>query len=154
MKAELPEISSNMIRLPDLTFKKIFKLDNDTKCEIFHIGGDHSKDSIVVYLPKNRVAFIGDCIYMNIYAKTPYYTNDRIVNLLTELLSLNVDFYLDSHSEKFISKIDIKCFLELIQNISTTSEQRRVLQREHFPDQVDNEFCNNILYGWDFFINY
>jgi glyoxylase-like metal-dependent hydrolase (beta-lactamase superfamily II) len=155
MNTELSDISSNMIKSPELTFKRGFKLSNDNECEIFHIGGDHSKDSIVVYFFKEKIAFIGDCIYMNIYAKAPYYTINRIVNLLIKLLSLNADCYVDSHSEKLIYKSDIKYFLELIKNLSMyTPLGKNILLRNHFPDKVDNEFCNDILEVWNFFINY
>lgn len=31
--------------------------------ELFHVGGEHAEDSIVVKIPQDRVMFLGDCYY-------------------------------------------------------------------------------------------
>jgi len=156
MKKELGDISSDMIRLPDLTFGEHYEIgDGNQVCNIIHIGGDHSSDSSVIHSPGGKVVFIGDCLYVNAYAKPPCYTKNNLVPLLNKLLSMNAEIYVDSHEEDLISYKDISTLMDLVLGvIAKTEEGRNTLLRSDFPNNVENKFCNNLLESWDMFIDY
>jgi len=156
MKNELGNISSNMIKSPNITFDKHTLLGKgDDRVEIIHVGGDHSKDSVVIYSPSENVIFLGDCIYTSVYTKTPCYTKSKFIPILNKLLSLDADMYIDSHSEDIISRDDIKSLLDLVSKTAAkTAENEDILKRSDFPNTHDNKLCKHILEAWDMFINY
>jgi glyoxylase-like metal-dependent hydrolase (beta-lactamase superfamily II) len=52
------------IVVPTLTFEQehILRVD-DIELRLHHLGGAHAPDSIIVDVPQERIAFIGDCYY-------------------------------------------------------------------------------------------
>jgi glyoxylase-like metal-dependent hydrolase (beta-lactamase superfamily II) len=156
MKAELSVISSDMIRLPDTSFDEQMTLGtNNNRCELIHVGGDHSEDSTIVYSPRDKVAFIGDCLYIGAYESTPCYTKDKLISLLNKLLIIDAKIYIDSHEEKPILREDIETFQKVaLEVVSNLREERTVLMRSDFPDMTDSKLCNNLLESWQMFIDY
>jgi glyoxylase-like metal-dependent hydrolase (beta-lactamase superfamily II) len=95
MKAEIPneERASLKLHIPEITFKDRVSIDlGGVTCQIIHVGGDHSPDSSIVYIPGDKVAFIGDCIYEDIYARPSRYTTVSLFPLLDQLLGLGAIF--------------------------------------------------------------
>jgi len=92
------------IVLPDITFEKIVEIDlGGVTCIVKHVGGDHAADSAVVYIKEEKILFLGDCIYPDIFSEKENYTIKEILRLLDELESFDADTYIPSH-QKPISK--------------------------------------------------
>ncbi len=93
LKDEMPgDRSGFQIRPADLIYETKLEVDlGGIVCRLEMIGGDHAADSTVVYVPHERVAFIGDCLYLR-------NKDQRTVNeLLEKLLGFDADLYIDSH---------------------------------------------------------
>ena len=52
-----------------------------------HVGGDHAHDSVVMYIKEEKILFLGDCIYADIFLKWNY-TTKRTFALIDELENL------------------------------------------------------------------
>jgi glyoxylase-like metal-dependent hydrolase (beta-lactamase superfamily II) len=70
---------------------------------------DHSMDSLLVHIPEDRVVFLGDSIYLNMYVSPWHYTGEKLLPLLDTLEGLDADWYLPAHHDKML---DRKAFLE------------------------------------------
>jgi glyoxylase-like metal-dependent hydrolase (beta-lactamase superfamily II) len=98
IKAELPDRTALRIRPPEIGFTGEIAVDpGGVPCRLIHVGGDHSPDGIVVHVPGERVAFIGDAIYDDLYHGPRRLTAAGIFPLLEGLLALEADFYVAGH---------------------------------------------------------
>lgn len=88
------------IKLPSVTFEEELQIDlGNITCSVKHVGGDHSSDSVVLYIQEEKVLFIGDCISPCIHSKERYYRLEVISSLLDQLSSYDSDFVIHSHAE-------------------------------------------------------
>ncbi|OCA82228.1 Zn-dependent hydrolase [Bacillus sp. FJAT-27225] len=92
------------IVLPDLTFDKRVEIDlGGITCIVQYVGGDHASDSVIVYVKEEKILFLADCIYPNMYSEKQNYTIKETLRLLDVLESFDADTYIPSH-QKPISK--------------------------------------------------
>jgi glyoxylase-like metal-dependent hydrolase (beta-lactamase superfamily II) len=83
LRLEIPYRSELKLAVPQIVFDSRLTLDlGDLTCEVHHVGGDHSSDSSVVWVPEERLLFLGDCLYQRLYAPTPHYTPAGLHGLL------------------------------------------------------------------------
>jgi glyoxylase-like metal-dependent hydrolase (beta-lactamase superfamily II) len=98
IKKEFPEHRDITIKLPTITFDKKAEIDlGGVTCILQHVGGDHSTDSIVVYIKEEKILFLADCIYANMYAPKNNYTVSNTIKLLDVLDTFDAETYILSH---------------------------------------------------------
>lgn len=86
--------------LPTLTFDDTLTLDlGGVHVMLKHVGGDHAADSVVAYIPEERVLFLGDALYANLYAPSWRMTAEATLRLLELLDRFDADAYVWSHGE-------------------------------------------------------
>ncbi len=104
IKEEFKDHRDINIVLPDMTFDKRVEIDlGGITCIVQHVGGDHAADSVVVYIKEEKILFLADCIYPNLYAVKENYTIKETLRLLDVLEQFDADTYIPSH-QKPISK--------------------------------------------------
>ncbi len=121
MKIELSDRQRAQIkiRIPELSFEEQLTLDlGSLTAQIIHVGGDHSADSSIVFIPEESVVFLGDSIYDSIYETPRHYTAQKIFPLLEKLLSLKAAYYLDGHSGQPMLFAELEAFTEYLKTIS------------------------------------
>ncbi|HEX6292468.1 MAG TPA: MBL fold metallo-hydrolase [Herpetosiphonaceae bacterium] len=124
IKAELPDRSDLTIRPPEIGFTERVELDlGGVTCQIVHVGGDHAADSAVVYVPEDRVVFLGDCVYPDIYAPQRRYTTARVLPLFDRLLSFDAECFLAGHDPEPITRAQMVAEAALLKTVSGTVEQ-------------------------------
>jgi glyoxylase-like metal-dependent hydrolase (beta-lactamase superfamily II) len=157
IKLELPIRDKLRFSIPDISFEKQIKLNLDSKlaCQVIHVGGNHSDDASVIYIPTEKVMFIGDCLFMNIYADIPYYTSAKLLSVLDSILKFDTEFFIESHSEEPIPSSDILKFASIVEDVSkSVLPINDKLLRRYFSKTSKNKYVNNILECWDFFLSY
>jgi glyoxylase-like metal-dependent hydrolase (beta-lactamase superfamily II) len=108
IKAELPDRSGLIIRPPEIGFTSELELDlGGVTCQIVHVGGDHSPDSSVVYVPEERVMFLGDCIYDDLHHGPRRLTAGLLFPLLDRLLAYDAELYLPSHHAEPLTRAQL-----------------------------------------------
>lgn len=118
IKAELPDRSGLLIRPPEISFRDQIELDlGGVTCRIMHVGGDHAADSAIVYVPEDRIVFLGDCLYPAIYAPARHYTTGKLLPLLDQLLSFDAECYLAGHHLQPMSRAEMQAEAALLQTI-------------------------------------
>lgn len=107
IKVELPAPRNVRIVRPAIVFDASLKLDlGDVSVVIRQVGGDHAPDSCVMYIPEDRVLFLGDCLYEPIYAPTRQYTPGNLLPLLDALTAFDADCYVEGHGETVMSRAE------------------------------------------------
>ncbi len=110
------------ITSPHLAFTNELEIElGELPCYIQHIGGDHSLDSCIVYIPEDNVIFLGDCLYPNSYRYDDY-TSKNLFPLINTLLSYDAEYYVDSHAQ-IMSNNSFKLQCQLLRDVSFLVEK-------------------------------
>lgn len=106
IKEEFQNDREICIKLPTITFERRMELDlGGVSCIFQLVGGDHSSDSVIIYIKEEKILFLGDCIYPDIYAKKRKNTVEATLSLLKLIEQFDAETYILSHW-KPISKIE------------------------------------------------
>lgn len=98
IKLEYGEARDIEIVLPTIGFEGQLDLDlGGVQCQLIEVDNDHSPGSLLVYIPEERVVFLGDAMYADIFSPKWNYTVERTTRLLEILDRLDADFYVWSH---------------------------------------------------------
>jgi glyoxylase-like metal-dependent hydrolase (beta-lactamase superfamily II) len=101
IKIELPDRTGLTITPPNIAFEGAVSIDlGGVTAQLVPVGGDHASDSTVVYVPEERILFLGDCHYPDLYHGPDNYTVNQLFPLIDKLLSFPVDFYLCGHQDE------------------------------------------------------
>lgn len=98
MKLEMPDRSDLKIGNANITFKD--KLDMDLggiHCIIENVGGCHSEDSVVVYVPSEKIMFLGDCLSEDFYSGDWSYDKDTLKAMIDKIKKYDANTYVMSH---------------------------------------------------------
>jgi glyoxylase-like metal-dependent hydrolase (beta-lactamase superfamily II) len=153
IKKEFNEKARNIkIIPPTLTFQNQLELNlGEVTCVLKHVGGDHSHDSVVMYIKEEKILFLGDCIYADIFSSKWNYTTKRMVTLIDELEKFNAETYILSHGEA----IDREGFLKEIQLLKTveTYTEAHKGDEEKIKAELDRELNEDELETITYFVN-
>src|SRR5699024_7429378 len=94
-------------------------------CVIEHVGGDHAADSSVIYIPEEKVIFLGDCLYANLYAEKWNYTIRKTLQLIKQIETYDAETFFLSHHEAPLSKTEFASFIELLKNTAHFTEKHK-----------------------------
>jgi glyoxylase-like metal-dependent hydrolase (beta-lactamase superfamily II) len=158
IKKELPDRTSLVIKPPDIAFTDQIEINlGDVGCQIVHVGGDHASDHSVVYIPQDRVAFLGDCLSEDFYNGPRYYTTRRLFPLLNKILSFEADYYMIGHYDKPMPRTELLEYATLLRTIGRKVEEvgknrKQILAdlEESFDrplDEDDLEIVDSFLAG-------
>lgn len=105
IRKEMPTRHSFKVKPVDITFEELCEIRlEDVFCEFTHVGGPHSEDGVVVYIPGDRVLFVGDCHHPD-----PYNSNSlrlsELSPLIKKLEAFDAEWIVPSH-EAPLSKKD------------------------------------------------
>lgn len=133
LRLELPDRSERALRPPDIAFSGTLDLDlGDVTARLVHVGGDHAHDSVVVYVPEERIVFLGDAAYPAIYGGPRRMTTAALFPLLDRLLDLEAAWYLGGHDPEPIAREAFAADAALLRAIGgiveTTRENSQALR--------------------------
>ncbi|WDV46443.1 MBL fold metallo-hydrolase [Clostridiaceae bacterium M8S5] len=148
IKAEMSneERTNLVIGNIDITFEKQLKIDlGGLTCIVDWVGGNHTNDSATVYVPDEKVAFLGDCIYGAKFNGAYGYTADDLIPMLDILDSYNADKFLVSHEEiwdkssmnEFSNQLRVANELVGKDSSSETAIQKFVTKYKRQPDEEE-----------------
>lgn len=117
IKKEMPDRRHLQIGAIQKTFQHKMTIDLGNQIvELIHVGGDHAEDSTIVYIPKEKVLFLGDCLSPDLYSGEWSYTMEKLQPLIQVIKRLDCRIYITGHhepetAESFWSYFD--CLVEL-----------------------------------------
>ena len=156
IKKEYGNDRSIKVKLPDITFENILEIDlGGVSCQLQRVGGDHSPDSVVVYIKEEKILFLGDAIYANLYASKWNYTADRVLQLLDALEQFDADTYILSHGTA-ISKAEYQVEAAMLRKAARLTEEFEGQMEEMknaYQSNVNRELNGNELETIQYFAN-
>jgi glyoxylase-like metal-dependent hydrolase (beta-lactamase superfamily II) len=144
IRAELPDRTGLVLRPPDIGFTERVEIDlGGIECHVVHVGGDHSADSSIVYVPEDRIAFLGDCLSPDIHRGV--YTAAKALRLMDRLLALDADLYLEGHATAPMTRAELQGYARLFASVVRLTQEEtdraavlRQLQ-EHLGTELNEE---------------
>ncbi len=123
IKAEWPDRTNLMIRPPDIGFTAQVEIDlGGVMAQLVHVGGDHSHDSSIVFVPEDKIMFLGDCTSDDLYHGPRRVTTTMFLPLLDRLLGYDADYYLHSHEPEPLSRKQMRDDTSIFKAIGHTVE--------------------------------
>ncbi|WP_226674628.1 MBL fold metallo-hydrolase [Mesobacillus jeotgali] len=142
IKQEFPDNRDITITLPDMTFEDEIEIDlGGITCIIKHVGGDHAEDSVVVYVKEEKILFLADSIYPDIFSVKDNYSVEGTRDLLRKIEAFDADTYILSHSG-IISKEEFNHEANLLRSIADLTEKHRgdsKLMIEDFSKKINRD---------------
>ncbi|MFY0758861.1 MBL fold metallo-hydrolase [Metabacillus dongyingensis] len=115
IKREMPTRDYLELKAPDLTFNNKIEIDlGGITCVVEHVGGVHAHDSAIIYIPEEKVMFLGDCIYQDFYSGEWSYDKDKLIILLDKIKKYEVSCYVTGHQDPKTHEEMWRFFDELI----------------------------------------
>ncbi|WP_066495785.1 MBL fold metallo-hydrolase [Abyssisolibacter fermentans] len=100
IKKEIPNRDNFEIGDLDIVYENSIEIDlGELKCIIKKVGGDHTDDSSVIYVPKEKVLFLGDCVYGGRYNGEYGYTKEKLYQMIDKIEKYDANQYIISHED-------------------------------------------------------
>lgn len=157
IKAEYGSNRDIHIRLPEITFNNQMEIDlGGLHCIIEHVGGDHSSDSSIIYIPEDKVLFLGDCIYANMYEGPYHYTIPNVLALLDKIEKYDAHTYVLSHQIPQTKQefTEFTTTLRLLCQLTETYNGNQKQITEAFIKHTGKEPDEIVIESIEYFVNY
>lgn len=140
IKLELGSKREVIIPNPTIIFEKRIKLDlGGVTCIIEHVGGDHSADSNLLYIPEEKALFLGDCLYANMYAEKWHYTIEKMSKLLEKIEGYDAEIFFLSHHPAPLTKDEFACFVSLLKTSAVLTKKHKG-ELEAIAEEMSSHF--------------
>lgn len=112
IKVEYKDPKEIQVKTADIIFDKFLNIDcGDLNCLILRVDNDHAEDSSIVFIPEEKVIFLGDITSPNFHNGPEHYTLEGITKLMDALDELNFDKAIHGHTD-VMSKQEWMMFLQ------------------------------------------
>ena len=112
IRKEVPQRHSFKVTSTEISFDSEINIRlNDITIQLHHVGGPHSEDSTVAYVPADKVLYLGDCYREDIYTGGGSIRLGELKLLVKRLRSFDAEWFVPSHEaparkEDFLKKMD------------------------------------------------
>lgn len=116
IKAEIEDRKHFTVGKVDLFYTDNLKIYlGNVTCEIRHIDSPHTEDTSMIYIPEEKVMFLGDCIYGQTNNGFNYYDHNKLFRMIDTIEQYQADYYLCSH-ESICPRSEIVEFWQQLRN--------------------------------------
>ena len=129
---------------PTLIFEKQIQLHlGGVSVFIEHIGGDHSPDSNLIYIPEEKALFLGDSLYANMYATKWHYTIEKMTKLLEKIEQYVADYFFLSHHPAPLNREEFSSFATLLKTSAELTD-KHVGKLEAIKEDMSRTFGRDL----------
>lgn len=128
-----------ILKPPEEVFDESISLNlGGVTCRVEHVGGEHCQDSCVVFIPEDKILFLGDCLYMDIYNGPWSYSPPKLLGLIDKISSFDAEIYVLSHSPP-MDHAAMQVYLDDLRTVARATQEAgsrpqeifRLLQNRH-----------------------
>lgn len=137
MSKVLDDLSQLQIVLPSLLFEeKLTITGSERTVKLYCLGGGHSPSDTFMYLPKEKIAFMGDIATENLHV--PIYNPEEFLTILKRVKQIDINILVPGHG----NIADLTLCDTLIEYLSFMTQRakealQRKLSREDFIAKFD-----------------
>lgn len=134
------------LRPADMTFTDSLSLHlGDVTCNIQHVGGDHASDAVVIYIPEDKILFLGDCFYYTVYQEPRHYTRAEIFPLIEKLSAFSAETFVLGHANLLLSRDDMQGDYNLIHQLYALLDQHGVDKIDLIKNELYKSFDTELV---------
>ncbi len=112
IRIEYPNTEDIIVKTADIIFDHKLILDlGGITCELFPIVNPHSEDSVVVYIPEERIIFLGDASGGDHYHNHGLYDKDKLLCFIEFIKNTEFDTCVEGH-DNAISKEQLLLYMQ------------------------------------------
>ncbi|MGE8035922.1 MBL fold metallo-hydrolase [Lysinibacillus sp. NPDC093692] len=136
MSKVLDDLSQLQIVLPSMLFEeKLTITGSDKTVELYCLGGGHSPSDTFMYLPKEKIAFMGDLVTEDLHV--PIYNPEEFLNILKQVKQIDINIIVPGHG----NVADLTVCDTLIDYLSYMTQQaKEALQQKLSLEDFISEF--------------
>lgn len=127
--------------LPDLTFSEKFKFfSGNNVVKLFHFGPAHTSGDVVVYFPEEKVAFLGDLLFLGREPLIHRHKNGSsfgLVKTLKNVLKLDAETFAHGHGD-LASRSDIEGVIKSLED--KQAKIKTLIEEEKSLDEIKKAF--------------
>ena len=145
IQSEIPNRDRFQLRAPDVIFEDALTIDLGNKfCIIERIKATHSDDSTIIYIPDEKVIFLGDCPYGTTTNSLFHYKQSLLLPMIEDIQKFDAEMFLLGH-ESICDSNEMNIFWEELtvasQAVKSISLENAVecFKLENKRDPNDNE---------------
>lgn len=98
IKLEYPDLSEIKVKPADIEFKSEMTIDlGNQPCILKNVVSPHTDDCVIVYIPNEKVVFLGDSIYEELVRDQWIGHSDKLSQLIAELEKLDFTIAVEGH---------------------------------------------------------
>lgn len=98
IQTDMPNRNSFKLKSPDVIFEKTLTIDLGNKvCILEKIKSTHSEDSTVIYIPDEKVVFLGDCAYGTTTNSLFHFKQSLLLPMIKDIRKYNAEMFLLGH---------------------------------------------------------
>ncbi len=122
IRIEYKDTHKIKVRSADITFVDELSIEcGDITCIMKQVDNDHAMDSSIIYIPEEKVLFLGDIISPDYHHGDPHYTKAKFYALWKEILSYDFDYAIHGHTDVFNKQTLNEFFEESIKMIKESN---------------------------------
>ena len=156
IRLEMPEREGFTTKSADISFTDRLEVDlGGIHCVIAHVGGGHSEDSSILYVPEEQVLFTGDAMYEDLHSGERSYDMEQLVPLVSRVRQFPAEYYLGSHEnpqthEEFWAFVD--SVVRIGEAVGFEYEEERMTEKfistfGKEPDEEEAYYIQTFLQG-------
>jgi glyoxylase-like metal-dependent hydrolase (beta-lactamase superfamily II) len=145
IKKEMPSREGLVLGKGDIAFESVLEIDlGGITCILDNVKGDHAEDSCIVYIPSEKVMFLGDCISPDVKNGAHSYSR-KVVDMINEIMKYDVGTYIASHDEPVDKEeihkyfTELKDIEELTRKIVSIEEATQCFKEKYLRAPSDDE---------------
>ena len=98
IQAEIPNRDYFHLNAPHIIFEKTLTLDLGKKiCVLEKINSTHSEDATIIYVPDEKVLFLGDCVYGTTKKSLFHYNQSLLIPMIEDVQKYHAEAFLLGH---------------------------------------------------------
>lgn len=98
IKVEIEDRENFKMGEVDITYTDSLEIDlGGLTCILNSVGGTHTDDSTIVYIPEEKVMFLGDCMYGRRYKGLYGYDREEQLKMIDKIEKHYAEYYVISH---------------------------------------------------------
>ncbi len=95
---EMPNRGSFKLKSPDVIFENTLTIDLGNKvCILKKIKSTHTDDSTIIYIPDEKVSFLGDCAYGTTTNSLFHYKQSLLLPMIKDIQKYDAEMFLLGH---------------------------------------------------------
>lgn len=154
LQEDMPDRDNFKLKTPDLIFDKSLVIDlGNKKCVIETVESTHTTDSTIVYIPDEKILFLGDCAYGTTTNGLFHFKQSLLMPMIRDIQKFDAEWFVLGHESICdLEEMDLY-WKELIAASAAVKSASLQKAEENFKAQNEREPNENELFFIKAFVN-